>query len=304
MALNDIVPTLIPFSMYSELIKGKQTFLLVFTAVFAYLISGYPDDLDFGIFFVLLMSLFFAVSGSTLLNMYFDRDIDAKMERTKDRALPSGKISPNTVLYHGLLFSLSGVLLAYFVNTLTMIIIFGGLFFDIVIYTIWLKRRTKWSIIFGGVSGGAPALAGRTAITGSIDAVGIMFLLIILLWIPLHILTLATLSKNLEGYANANVPMWPVVAGVKETQIVISIAAILEGIVIIATGRFLKLHWMSAIPAIIMASVMIYIAMKNLMNPTEKGTFKLFKFASIFMALTFMYLFIITIISPQLYNIL
>ena len=304
MAINDQGKTLIPLSLYSELIKVRQTSLLIFTSIFAYLITGYPDRLEFGIFFVLLVSLFFAVSGSTLLNMYIDRDIDTKMERTRGRALPVGKISPRTVLYHGILFSILGVLLAYFINSITMLVIFGGVFFDVGIYSLWLKRKSKWSIIFGGVSGGAPALAGRTSITASVDLVGILFLLIIVFWIPLHILTLATLSKNLEGYRTAKIPMWPVVSGVRQTQLVISIATILEGMAIVATSWFIEIHWLSIVPTIIMAGVMISLAFKNLKNPTEVGTLKLFKFASIFMALTFLYLFVASIISPQLYELI
>ncbi len=118
----------------------------------------------------LTISLYLSVSGTTVLNMYIDRDIDAIMERTKDRPLPSGKVSASTVLITGTILTVVGVFLAFLtLNWLSALIIFFGFFFDVVVYSILLKRRTKFSIIFGGIAGGLPAWAGRIAITGSLD---------------------------------------------------------------------------------------------------------------------------------------
>ncbi|MCY3410270.1 MAG: protoheme IX farnesyltransferase [Candidatus Heimdallarchaeota archaeon] len=288
---------------FGELVKGKQTFLLIFTSLFAYLISGYPMGLlSFGVATLLVVSLFFSVSGSTLLNMYIDRDIDAKMERTKDRALPSGRVNPKSVLLHGYIFSFGGIVLALFINPLTSIIIMSGLVIDVVIYSLWLKRKTKWSIIFGGISGGMPALAGRTAIINQIDLIGVLFLVFILIWIPLHILTLATLPINLDGYRNAGVPMWPVASGVDETRTVITIAAFIDGLVIVLTGYLLEIHVIAQLPLIVMGLVIIFLSAKNFKNPSHRGTFVLFKFASMFMAMTFLWLFIAVVITPELNN--
>jgi protoheme IX farnesyltransferase len=289
---------------FAGLVKGKQTFLLLFTALFAYLITAHQyDQYDFVDVMLLMTGLFFAVSGSTLLNMYIDRDIDAQMERTKDRAIPSGRISPRSVLWHGLVFAALGVSIAGLVNRITMALILGGLFFDVVVYTLWLKRRTKWSIIFGGISGGLPAMAGRTAVTNQIDIEGGLFLLLILIWIPLHILSLATLPKNLLGYEEAGVPMWPVESGVAETRTVITIAAFLDGLVIVTTGIVLKIHIIAQIPLFGMGLVMIYLAVKNFMKPTHDGTFKLFKFASMFLGIVFLWLYIAIVMTPRLFEL-
>ncbi len=292
---------LIPWELYSELIKGKQTFLLLFTGIFAYLISGYPDKLDFGILLLLLASLFLAVSGSTMLNMYWDRDIDAIMERTKDRALPSGKVSPAFVLWHGIIFSTIGVGIAYFINIVTMIVIFAGLFFDVVIYTMLLKRRTKWSIIFGGISGGLPAMAGRTTITAVVDEIAILFLLIILLWIPLHILSLALLPANIEGYGKAKVPMWPIASSVEQTRFVITVAALLNGVLLVYIAYPLKIHIITRIPLYLMGFAMTYHSIRNFINPSHEKTFKLFKFASIFMGITYLWLFIAVVMTNKFF---
>ncbi len=138
------------FSSYTELIKTKQTFLLVYTTIFTYLVSAWNTTAGIRIWGLLwiTISLFFAVSGSTLLNMYIDRDIDALMERTKNRPLPSGKIHPFTVLKHGFIFVIAGIFLSgIFINIITMFIVFFGFFFDVVVYSLWLKRRTRYSIL-------------------------------------------------------------------------------------------------------------------------------------------------------------
>ena len=172
--------SIIPFHLYSELIKGKQTALLIYTGFIAYLISGYPYQLILFDAVLLLFGLFFAVSGSTLFNMYIDLDIDAIMPRTKCRALPTGKIGEKVVLWHGIVFTSFGILLTGLINILTMIIVFLGFFFNVVIYSLLLKRKTPLSILFGGIAGGLPAVAGRTAIYNRIDFVTVLFLIFIL----------------------------------------------------------------------------------------------------------------------------
>ncbi|MHA2368239.1 MAG: UbiA family prenyltransferase, partial [Candidatus Hodarchaeales archaeon] len=207
----------IPLPLYGELIKGKQTVLLIYTAVFTYLISAWEKEIEIFQLIWLVIGLFLAISGSTMLNMYVDRDIDAQMERTKERPLPSERVSSRTVLIHGISFTIVGILFTgLLVNHITMVVVFLGFFFDVVVYSIWLKRRTRFSIIFGGVAGGLPALAGRTAAIDKIDIIGILLLLFVLCWIPLHILSLALVPSSFEGYLKAQIPMWPVARG--ETQ--------------------------------------------------------------------------------------
>ncbi|MHA2090859.1 MAG: UbiA family prenyltransferase [Candidatus Kariarchaeaceae archaeon] len=290
----------IPFSLYGELIKGKQTFLLCFTGLFAYLASGYPDNLSFLIAISLLIGLFFAVSGSTLFNMYIDRDIDAIMDRTKGRALPSGKIKPKVVLWHGFVFTSFGILLIGVINMLTMFIVFLGFFFDVIVYSLLLKRRTRFSIIFGGVAGGLPALAGRTAAVNEIDLVGLFFLLFVLSWIPLHILTLSLVPENLKGYMDAGVPMWPVVSGKSQTMIVITISTTLSGILMVFIATTIDLHIITQLPLIGLGIYTIVLSLRNLLRPSDRLTFRLFKFASIFMAFTFLWILIARIITTLL----
>ncbi len=114
----------------------------------------------------LILSLFLAISGSTILNMWYDHDIDTVMNRTHNRPLAAGTVGLREALRLGLVLSLLGVGLAIAMDPLYGLVVFAGLFFDVVVYTIWLKRKTCWSIVWGGISGGMPILAGRVLAIG------------------------------------------------------------------------------------------------------------------------------------------
>ena len=286
-------------SLFFELIKAKQTGLLVYTAIFSYLISSWTE---IGIVLSKLLwasiGLFFAVSGSTLLNMVVDSDIDALMERTKSRPIPSGRITSSTALKHGILFSFTGILIVgIFLNVVTMIVVLGGLIFDVIIYSMLLKRRTKYSIIFGGIAGGLPSIAGRAAATGTIDLISISLAFFVLSWIPLHILTLALIPKNLEGYQQANVPMWPVVSSRSSTIRVISLSAILCSLAIVLAGYLLGIYILLFLPLLLFSFYLITLSFLNLKQPTNQRTFKLFKLASIYMLISFFWFFIGVVVS-------
>ncbi|MHA1473942.1 MAG: protoheme IX farnesyltransferase [Promethearchaeota archaeon] len=284
-------------SMYFDLIKAKQTLLLLFTSIFSYLISvtvesnpiNWLNLIHFSIF------MFMAISGTTMLNMYVDHDIDKIMERTRCRPIPSGEISKEIVLINGIIVTVVGIILGFILlDWLTAFVIFLGAFFDYVIYSILLKRKTKYSIIFGGIAGGLPALAGRVLAVQKIDLVGILFLLFILTWIPIHILTLAMLPKNIKGYRDAKVPMWPVVTSLEETMRVIAGSAFLNMVVLFLIACILNTNLI--IRAIITACclIVIFLVIKNLSKPTpsEKLNFTIFKVASMFMVLGFILTYI------------
>lgn len=290
------------FSLYGELIKSKQTFLLLYTGIFTYIISVWGTGIVLTDFIWLILGLFFAISGSTLLNMYVDRDIDALMERTKDRPLPSRRIPPSTVLKHGILFTTAGILaIGVFINLITMIVVFLGFFFDVVIYSLLLKRRTRLSIIFGGIAGGLPAVAGRTAAIGTIDMVAILMGLFVLCWIPLHILTLALIPKNLRGYQKANVPMWPVISSKTQTIRVITLSALLCALLIVLTGIALQLHFIAMFPLLGFSAFIVYKSVVNLKHPSDDLTFRIFKLASMYMVFAFLWLFIGVVLNQVLF---
>ena len=282
-------------TLFGELIKARQTILLVYTGVFTYLITAVSLAVEINWFNLLhlAISLYLAVSGTTVLNMYIDRDIDAIMERTKDRPLPSGKVTASSVLTFGTIFTVLGILLAFVtLNWLAALIVFFGFFFDVVIYSIWLKRRTKYSIIFGGIAGGLPAWAGRVAITGSLDWIGFLLLIFILTWIPVHILTIALIPRNFEGYKKAKVPMWPIVSSQAQTMRVIAIGAFLSSVALYEAARLLGANAIIRIIWGVMSLFIIILSIKSLIKPTNKLTFLIFKIASLYMLVGFLLVFL------------
>ena len=157
------------------------------------------------------------VSGSaSALNCIWEIDIDAVMERTKNRPLPAGRLSRKTALLFSISIGLLGLfILAYLFNPLAALVALFGHFFYVVIYTIWLKRTTPQNIVIGGAAGAVPPVVGWVAVTGRIDITAILLFLIVFLWTPPHFWALA-LNKN-SDYQKAGIPMLPVVAGEKKT---------------------------------------------------------------------------------------
>ena len=268
------------FKLYWPLIKSMQTGLLLVTGITGYVSTRCPV-MNWHSFLGLVGSLFFAISGSTILNMVYDRDIDAKMKRTAHRPLPSGELDPREALLVGLFVSVVGVGWALAMNVIYGLVVFGGLFIDVIVYTVWLKRRTAWSIVWGGISGGMPILAGRTLGVGAIDAVGILFTISILLWIPTHILTFSI--RYHQDYAKAGVPTFPSTYGKRVTQIIIALSSF-GAAVAIGLGAFsVGLSWGYLRLLAVLAVGVIGLAIFSVYRPSEKINFGLFKYASLYM---------------------
>lgn len=267
--------------LYWSLIKSLQTALLLVTGVVGYLsvgrgLAGHGWEL-FGV----AGSLFLAISGSTVLNMWYDRDIDACMDRTCLRPLPSGQVDPTEALILGLLLSLVGVGWALAVDPLFGFIIFGGIFFDVVVYTFYLKRRSPWSIVWGGVSGAMPLMAGRALAMGHVDAIGLLLAAAIVFWIPTHILTFA--MRYADDYARAGVPTVPGVYGFRVARITIAVSSILAAstIILAAWGVGLTAGGMAAL--LVFSAALLLLALTSVLRPSQSLNFTLFKFASIYM---------------------
>jgi protoheme IX farnesyltransferase len=159
------------------------------------------------------------VSGSaSAMNCIWDRDIDAVMERTKDRPLAAGRVSVFEALVFSFAIGVAGLfILQKYLNPLAAAISLSGHLFYVFIYTIWLKRKTPQNIVIGGAAGAFPPLVGWAGVTGSLDITSFYLFMIIFLWTPPHFWALA-LNKN-EDYKRAGVPMLPVVAGERETHL-------------------------------------------------------------------------------------
>ncbi|MBE0684266.1 MAG: protoheme IX farnesyltransferase [Anaerolineales bacterium] len=266
--------------LYFPLIKSLQTGLLLATGLAGYMSASCPVT-HWPTLAGLTVSLFLAISGSTILNMWYDRDIDSKMKRTHNRPLASGRVSQVEALRLGLVFSAVGVGWAVMTNPLYGLVVFAGLFFDVVIYTIWLKRRTAWSIVWGGISGGMPILAGRVLATGSLDWIGIVLALSILFWIPTHIMTFS--MKYHGDYKAAGVPTFPSTYGFTVTRATIAISSIIAALMIGIAAYGIGMTWGYLRVLVVLSAGLTALAVISLMKPSEHLNFGLFKYASVYM---------------------
>ena len=266
--------------LYWKLIKSLQTFLLVLTGLTGFVSSRCPYT-SWDLTLLLLISLFLTISGTTVFNMIYDKDIDAKMNRTEKRPLPSGSVSHNEALILGSVLVITGLALAFYLSVLYGIIIFAGVFIDFVIYTVWLKRISAWSILWGGISGGMPILAGRVLGIGYIDATGILLAASILFWIPTHIMTFNI--RHFEDYNNAKIPTFASKYGFKNTRFIIAMSTILSSIAF-ALGAFLLGISLGFIRILIALAVIdLGFAINSILHPNDKTNFRVFKVASMYM---------------------
>jgi len=266
--------------LYWLLTKSLQTGLLLSTGLAGYMSARCPV-IHWYDFLGLAVSLFLAIAGSTIINMWYDRDIDSVMNRTLHRPLADGRVSPIEALRLGLILSVLGVGMAVILSPLYGLIIFAGLFFDVVVYTLWLKRRTCWSIVWGGISGGMPILAGRTFGTGHLDGVGILLTLAVLFWIPTHILTFT--MRYFDDYQAAKIPTFPSTYGSHATRIMIALSSVIAALSIIAAGILIGLQWGFIRILAVLSAGLLLLATATVFHPNEKFNFGLFKYASLFM---------------------
>jgi protoheme IX farnesyltransferase len=268
---------------YWPLIKSLQTGLLLTTGLAGYMSARCPV-IHWTTLLGLSGSLFLAIGGSTMLNMWYDRDIDARMKRTCNRPLSAGSIRPQEVLRIGLWLSVLGIGWAAALDALYGLVVFAGWFFDVVIYTIWLKRRSAWSIVWGGIAGGMPVLAGRALGLGAIDWIGLTLALAVLFWIPTHILTFS--MRYFEDYQRAGLPTFPARYGFRLTRLAIAAASVLAaltmGLAALAIGITQGLLHILGL----LSGGLLLLAIYSLLRPSEKVNFTLFKYASLYMMLS------------------
>ena len=211
MGLNEII----------EISKPRIVILLVITAVTSMfaaskLVPG-ALDLEYISYLHIVVAGALASAGSSALNHYYDRDVDPKMARTSTRPIPSGRMAASHVLIYGLVVSGVSVVYGYFaLNPVSAFFIAVGIFSYVIIYTVWLKRRNTSNIVIGGIAGSAAAWAGWAAATNSMDLLGFLVGFLVFVWTPSHFWCLAMKMK--DQYAQAEIPMLPVVIGMHKTS--------------------------------------------------------------------------------------
>src|SRR6185437_4990513 len=197
------------------LLKPRVMSLVVFTGLIGLLVA--PGHLHVVLAFTAILCIAVGAGACGAINMWYDRDIDAVMRRTRNRPIPAGRIEPGAALGFGITLAAGSVLvMGLAVNLVAAAVLALSIGFYVFVYTMWLKRRTPQNIVIGGAAGAFPPLIGWVAVTGSVDLVPLVLFGIIFIWTPPHFWSLALWAN--EDYRRANVPMLPVVAGARETR--------------------------------------------------------------------------------------
>jgi len=175
-------------------------------------------DIDWLLMVYMLIGVSLVMASACVINNYWDRELDKKMERTKGRALPMNRMKPMHVLSYAIVLGIIGhAIMFLLVNPLAGWLAFLGFFVYVVVYTMWLKRTSTWNTSIGGISGAMPPVVGYCAITNEVDAGAWLLFALMFLWQPPHFWSLAI--RRVEEYRAAGFPMLPVVKGVLRTKI-------------------------------------------------------------------------------------
>jgi heme o synthase len=277
---------------YVEVSKPRIVIVLVITAVASMLAATRFDstpalawDVNANQLGFLILTGALASMGSSALNHYYDRDIDALMDRTSNRPIPAKRLPAGNVLAYGIVLCVISVVLAWFtLNVVATSMIALGIFFYVIVYTRWLKRNNASNIVIGGFAGSAASMAGWATVTGSVDLLGFLIGWIVFLWTPPHFWCLAIRAR--QEYASVNVPMLPVLIGNERT------AAYILGNTAILVPYSIILYLFGpgilyTVIAAISGSLMLIYHYKLLKNPTPQFAWKAYKVTAPYLVIIF-----------------
>jgi heme o synthase len=266
------------------LTKPRIISLLLLTTVLPMFVAGSPS---WQLVLLVLVGGYLMAGGANAINMYFDRDIDDLMVRTRLRPLPSGRMNPLAVLAFGVALATAATyLLARYANVLTAVLALAGFYFYVFVYTRWLKRSTPQNIVIGGAAGAFPPLVGWAAVTGRIELPALYLFAIIFYWTPPHFWALALLKQR--EYGRAGVPMAPVVWGERATiGEMLSYALILVPLTLlpVALGVF---GWWYFAAALALGGVLLRQLFSLRRNPNPAGdAWRIYRYSLLYLALLF-----------------
>ena len=249
------------------LTKPRVMSLVVFTGLCGLLAAPVTIPAVLGFTAILCIALGAGAAGA--LNQWYEADLDAKMRRTANRPLPAKRMDRQTALHFGVGLSVfSVILMELATNYLAAILLAISILFYVMIYTVWLKRRTAQNIVIGGAAGAFPPLIGWVAATGRIELLPVLLFAIIFLWTPPHFWALSLFVRS--DYAAANVPMLPVVAGIKNTRTQILIYSIILVVAAIAPFAFGLTGLIYGISAAVLNTVFLVLAAAVFANKAEE----------------------------------
>ena len=273
-----------------KLMKPRVMSLVIFTCAVGLLTAPNIVSTKDAIIGILLVSLGAGAAGA--LNMWYESDLDALMSRTCLRPIPTGKVNKNQALIFGVTLSIvSVVALDYFTNRISAAILLLTILFYVLVYTIWLKRRTPQNIVIGGAAGAFPPVIGWTMATGSMSIEPFAFFLIIFFWTPSHFWALS-LYKS-DDYRKAKIPMLPLTSGIESTKINIFIYSLLMLPTIIFPYAIDFVGLTFLIPSLLLTFYYNYLCYE--LFKFKKNRFKP-KFAKAIFGFSILYLFLIFVL--------
>lgn len=270
-------------SDFIALLKPRVMSLVTFTGAIGLLMA--PGNMNPVLAFTAVLLLAIGAGASGALNMWYDADIDAKMVRTASRPIPSGKVSPGDALGFGIALSVASVcMMGLMINVTSAALLAMTIFFYVLVYTMWLKRRTAQNIVIGGAAGAFPPMIGWAAVTDSVTIESLVLFGIIFIWTPAHFWSLSLFIS--DDYGKAGVPMLPNVSGEKETrrQVLIYSGILAPFAVLPSVMGFAGPVY--GIVASLFGAVFIWLAI-NVWRGVEKADRKLFAFSILYLFVVF-----------------
>jgi protoheme IX farnesyltransferase len=269
---------------YIALTKPRVVSLLLVTALAGMLVAeqGWPAN---ELVLAVLVGGALAAGGANAINMWFDRDIDAEMYRTRLRPIPAGRVRPGSALAYGIfLNAIAFVLIASVANLLAAALTMLASLFYVLVYTMWLKRSTTQNIVIGGAAGAFPPVIGYAAVTGNLDLTALYMFMIVFFWTPPHFWALA-LRLNAD-YDRAQVPMLQVVRGRKETQWqVLLYTLVLLAITLLMGLRGFGTIYMVAV--LVLGGTFVAMALMMMRDTGTRWARRTYKYSLVYLALVF-----------------
>ena len=271
--------------VYFQLTKPRIALLLLISTAAGMLAAG-GGSISWKTGMAVLVGGYLCAGGAAAMNCYLDRELDLVMERTRNRPLPAGQITPRNALAFSIAISLLSIPLFLVVSPLIMVMGAVAWVYYVLFYSIFLKRRTPQNIVIGGAAGAFPPMIGWTAVAGSIDASAIFLFLIVFFWTPPHAYALMLALK--EDYRRVSVPMLPVVHGDRETgrQIILySVALLIVTVIPWALGLFGLVYLLTAIP---LGVILLALAIRLYYSLGRLWALRLFRYSNFYLALLFL----------------
>jgi len=261
---------------YFALLKPRVASLVVFSGLAGLLVA--PGSIHPLIAAVAVLCIAVGAGASGAINMWYDRDIDAVMERTRQRPIPMGRVAPGDALGFGVVLAIGAVaVMGLTVNVAAAALLAVAILFYVFVYTMWLKRRTPQNIVIGGASGAFPPMIGWAAVTGTVSVESLLLFALIFFWTPPHFWALALYRSG--DYAKAGIPMLPVVAGKAETKKQMILYTVLLIPLGMAPVWFGFVGWVYGAAAMVLGLIFLAAAVAVWFDHTDRAAKRMFGYS-------------------------